>query len=171
MQQLFLVGYMGSGKSTLGKALAQNLSCTFIDLDTWIENREGISVAQLFEEKGELYFRKQEHYHLKELLQDTAPKVVALGGGTPCYHNNMELLQNAANVKTIYLNASASFLAKRLLPEKEKRPLIQHLNSESALMEFVGKHLFERLSFYQKANQSLMVEGKTVGDLVSAVTS
>ena len=171
MQQLFLVGYMGSGKSTLGKALAQNRNCTFIDLDAWIENQEGVSVAQLFEEKGELYFRKQEHYYLKKLLEDLTPKVVALGGGTPCYHNNMELLQNAANVKTIYLNASVSFLAKRLLPEKEQRPLIQHLNSESALMEFIGKHLFERLPFYQKANQSLMIEGKTVVELVNAVTS
>jgi shikimate kinase len=171
MQQLFLVGYMGSGKSTLGKVLAQNLNCPFIDLDAWIEDQEGVSVAQLFKEKGELYFRKQEHHHLKKLLEDPAPKVVALGGGTPCYYNNMELLQKASNVKTVYLNASVSFLAKRLLPEKQQRPLIQHLDSESALREFIGKHLFERLPFYQKASQSLMIEGKTVADLVSAVTS
>ena len=83
----------------------------------------------------------------------------------------MELLQKASNVKTVYLNASVSFLAKRLLPEKQQRPLIQHLDSESALREFIGKHLFERLPFYQKASQSLMIEGKTVADLVSAVTS
>ena len=171
MQQLFLIGYMGSGKSTLGKALAAYYSKPFIDLDAWIEQKEGCSLSEIFSTKGEVYFRTKEHEYLQKIINSQSPKIISLGGGTPCYHNNMELLLSASNTQIIYLSATAKFLSKRLYKEKNKRPLISHIESENSMQKFIGKHLFERLSYYQKANLILEVENKTIEALVQSIVS
>ena len=149
MVQIVLWGYMGSGKSTIGALLAKRLNCDFLDLDTYIEEREGISVATLFAGKGEVYFRKKEHEYLKELLSREASFVLALGGGTPCYSHNLAMLQ-AGSAVTVYLKVPLPVLVQRLSSQKEQRPLIRRLTI-AELPEFIGKHLFERSYFYNQA--------------------
>ena len=147
--KIVLLGYMGSGKSTVGKLLADKRSVPFIDLDTYIEDRLGMSINEIFKEKGEIFFRKQEHQLLKEILEKKEEIVLALGGGTPCYGNNMDLvLDHSAHV--FYLKLSIGELAKRLKSDKDQRPLIRHL-PDLELSEFIGKHLFERSPYYNRA--------------------
>ena len=144
-----LVGYMGSGKSTVGKALAASQGMPFTDLDDYIEQRLGQSIPEVFQTHGELFFRKKEHELLLEWLKGHDSGVLALGGGTPCYAGNMDLLlQYTPNV--IYLQMSVPALAARLREEQQQRPLVAHLSAEE-LPEFVGKHLFERAPFYARA--------------------
>lgn len=148
---LVLIGYMASGKSFIGKKLANCLKYDFVDLDDFIENQENSSVANLFKRKGELYFRKLEKFNLEKLISERRNTVISLGGGTPCYYNTMdELVKNKA-VKTIYLKVAIPVLVDRLSNEKDKRPLISHIKSDDLLTEFIGKHLFERSQYYNKA--------------------
>ena len=161
---------MGSGKSTIGKQLAQKLDLPFIDLDQYIEKQEGTSVKLLFDKKGELYFRKVEHLALKKLIADPLPQVISLGGGTPCYYNNMDLLQVSPHF-SFYLKAGIPTLAQRLKLEKESRPLIAHLTTDQDLNEFIGKHLFERSSFYQKAKETLSIDRLNVNEVVENICS
>ena len=145
------MGYMASGKSLIGKEITEILKFDFIDLDDYIEQKEQVSVKEIFNNKGEIYFRKKEHLYLKELLSQKGNYVIALGGGTPCYSDNISLLLNTKDCMTMYLKVSIPIIIKRLISEKDKRPLIAHINSEEAMLEFVGKHLFERSHFYNQA--------------------
>lgn len=149
--KIILIGYMGSGKSTIGKALGLLVNIPFVDLDSYIEEKEKQTIHDIFKTKGEVYFRKQEHFYLKELLQADGPMILSLGGGTPCFINNEKLLFNNTSYKTVYLNVSVKELADRLLIGKASRPLISHINSLEEMQEFVGKHLFERTVFYNKS--------------------
>lgn len=152
---------MASGKSTIGRILAKKLDYSFIDLDDFIEEKEKMSVADVFKTKGEIYFRKVESEYLKEIISGKSKIVLSLGGGTPCYHNNMDFIINAGNVKSIYLKASIKTLIDRLKNEKSKRPLVAHLETEDALAEFIGKHLFERGQFYNQAQRVVSTDNKT----------
>ncbi|KFB02205.1 shikimate kinase [Mangrovimonas yunxiaonensis] len=154
---IFLIGYMGSGKSTIGKQLAKVLGFGFIDLDRYIEQQEGLTVETIFAEKGELYFRKAESKHLKAVL-DLNNSVVALGGGTPCYGNNMALIKACENAKSIYLKASIKTLAARLAEAQSTRPLIAHLKTRAELEEFIAKHLFERANYYSLSDVAIAVD-------------
>lgn len=157
---------MASGKSTIGRILAKNLNYSFVDLDDFIEEREKMSVSDIFKSKGEIHFRKKESQYLNELLEISEKVVLSLGGGTPCYHNNMDVILKANNVKSIYLKASIKTLIKRLKNEKNKRPLVSHLETEEALAEFIGKHLFERRQFYNLANVLISTDDKTEKKIV-----
>ena len=168
MNSIFLVGYMGSGKSTIGKILAENKNLPFIDIDQYIEIQCGITVKKIFETKGELYFRKLERSVLLELLQKQTPSIIALGGGTPCYFDNMDKIISSPH-EVVYLNVSIPVLAERLKKEKKQRPLIAHLENDDQLTEFVGKHLFERNSFYRKAKLIIDVNQMTSEQLVGAI--
>ncbi|WAC02009.1 shikimate kinase [Lacinutrix neustonica] len=152
MKNLILLGYMASGKSFIGKKLAKRISYNFIDLDAYVEKKEQKTVKQLFDEKGELYFRKAEKKYLATLLSRDEKVVIALGGGTPCYYDTMDELVNNRAVETLYLKVSIKEIIKRVTKETAKRPLIAHLVTEEALVEFVSKHLFERSYFYNKAH-------------------
>ena len=165
MHSIFLLGYMGCGKSTLGKKLSQQLDLPFFDLDKFIEEQEGCSVADLFSAKGEIYFRKVERKALDHFIENDRPFIVALGGGTPCYFNNMESLLSSAH-KTLYFKANIPTLSSRLEVGKETRPMISHLKTMDQLNEFIGKHLFERAPFYQQAEIIVTVDGKSVEEIV-----
>jgi shikimate kinase len=166
---LFLIGYMASGKTTIGKMLSKKLGYTFIDLDDYIVSKENKTVNDIFKSKGEIYFRKRESQLLNEIIENNDDLVLSLGGGTPCYGNNLELLLNVPNTRTIYLKASIKTLAQRLIKEKKNRPLISHLDSEEELMEFIGKHLFERSQYYGKTKLVISIDDKTEQDIVDAI--
>lgn len=163
------MGYMGSGKSTIGKELATLLNYSFLDLDDYISEKENASISKVFETKGEIYFRKKETEYLKEVIESSENLVLALGGGTPCYGNNMAILTNNQNIASFYLKLSIPNLAKRLFTEREKRPLISHLKSEEDLLEFIGKHIFERVQFYNKAHFTITTDNKTKQDIFEEI--
>ncbi|TGV02963.1 shikimate kinase [Flavivirga rizhaonensis] len=163
---LVLIGYMASGKSTLGRILGKKLNYDFIDLDDYIEEKEQLSVSDIFKSKGEIYFRKKETFYLKELLDNKTNLILSLGGGTPCYSNNMDLLTNNPNVKSIYLKASIPTLVTRLKNEKSKRPLIAHIETDELLAEFIGKHLFERSQFYNLSEITITTDNKKEEDII-----
>ena len=157
--KVFLIGYMASGKSTLGKALAGALTLPFIDLDVEIERNAGVSITEIIDTKGELHFRKVESAVLKDLLEQNDTGVFALGGGTPVFYNHMDLLN--AEGETIFLDVPVGELAKRLEGDI-KRPLIQ--NKED-VAEFVAKHMFERRAYYSQAKHRIAGPSISVEEL------
>lgn len=160
---------MASGKSTLGKILAKKLKYKFVDLDELIEENEKISVSQVFKDKGEVYFRKKEALYLKELLEGTDNLVLSVGGGTPCYGLNMRDIINTPNVRSIYLKASITTLVKKLMKKKSERPLIAHIRTKEAMQEFIGKHLFERIKFYDQAEIIINIDNKTKTEVIKEI--
>jgi len=166
--KIVLLGYMGSGKSTIGKKVSELINAPLIDLDDYIVAQEEMSIASIFEIKGEIYFRLQESKYLKQLLDRKDDLVLALGGGTPCYSNNMELIKNTS--ESFYLKASIQTLCRRLIKEKEQRPLIASFN-DTQLTEFIAKHLFERRSFYQQSKYIITIDDKTIEEIAIAISS
>ncbi len=165
--KIVLIGYMGSGKTTIGKKMADKLKFDFLDLDDYIIESEGMAIRDIFKEKGELYFRKKEHEYLDEVLTTEQNLVLSTGGGTPCYGKNMEtILKNTPNA--FYLRVSIKELAQRLSKEKEYRPLIKNIPDDD-LPEFVGKHLFERSFFYSKAAHTIMCDNKEPEDIIKEI--
>lgn len=162
---------MGSGKSSLGKALAKQISVPFQDLDHYIVSKEGKSIPEIFTQKGEIYFRKIESNYLKELLDNPNSIVLALGGGTPCYANNMQLILNHPKTLSFYLKLNYLTLSNRLWYEKEQRPLIASSTSKEELEDYIRKHLFERQFFYLKANHTIDVEEKDIPTLTNELTN
>ena len=164
---IVLLGYMGCGKSTIGRRLAERLKLRFFDLDELIEEQEGQQISELFASKGELYFRKTEAEVLRSFIAENDNFVLALGGGTPCYANNMDFLLEQ-HLKTVYLKAQLKTLVERLRDQKEQRPLISSFN-ESELTEFIAKHLFERRYYYEKAGLHYPVEVNGIEQSVTAL--
>ncbi|WPO83533.1 shikimate kinase [Chryseobacterium sp. JJR-5R] len=161
-----LVGYMGSGKTHISKILSEKLNFKFIDLDKEIFQRNKLTIPEIFEKKGELYFRKLEREVLEEILAKEKNAVLSLGGGTPVYYNNMEIINS--NSKSVFLKASVGTLSERLSKQKEKRPLIAHISDEN-LPEFIAKHLFERNLFYGKAQFSVGTDHRQPEDIVDEI--
>ncbi|MBU3821422.1 shikimate kinase [Flavobacteriaceae bacterium XHP0103] len=166
---VILIGYMASGKSSVGKILAEKLKFEFIDLDDYIEMKEQDTIKHIFKKKGEIYFRKLETKYLKEILESQDNVVLSLGGGTPCYGNNMHFIRENKNAKSIYFKTSIPTLVDRLKTEKAKRPLIAHIDSDEMLVEFIGKHLFERSQFYNLAEITVTTDNKTKKQIVEDV--
>ena len=154
MTRIFLIGYMGAGKTTLGRPLAQKLGAAFCDLDECIEEHYGKTISEIFAEKGEDAFRTIERNILQEVVK-LENVVISCGGGTPCFFDNMEMM-NACG-ETVFLSASPAVLKEHLLMGKNKRPLIQGKNPEE-LENFVRQSLQGRLSFYQKAKNVINIE-------------
>lgn len=145
--KIFLIGFMGCGKSTMGKKLAVKLGYEFIDLDHQIENSIGTTIAEYFSVHGEAAFRKLESEALKT-FDYPANAVIATGGGTPCFFDNMEWM-NASGL-SVYIEMPAAALARRLEGGKEKRPLLRNLN-EAEMISFIENKLTEREVFYKRA--------------------
>lgn len=151
---------MGSGKSTIGKELSKIVGIPFYDLDQIIEETEKVTIKELFANKGEIYFRKIESLIFRNFISNTSSFILALGGGTPCYANNHEVLQQDG-VKSFYLKGSIATLTNRLSFEKEHRPLIAKL-SEEALEEYIRKHLFDRSYYYLQSKQVISIDDKSI---------
>jgi shikimate kinase len=146
--KIFLIGFMGSGKSTIGRKLARFLRYSFIDLDMLIENKAGMSIAEYFSENGEDHFRELE----RDILQKTEFEpntVIATGGGAPCYYDNMDWMNRHG--KTVYLLMEPKALANRLQNSKTERPLVKGLNGEE-LVNFIRLKLGSRETFYLESN-------------------
>ena len=166
--KIILLGYMGSGKTTIGIQLAKKLFLNFTDLDEFIEEKEQKSIKEIFEQKGEIYFRKIEHKYLKQFIKENESYVLSLGGGTPCYAGNLDLILHDKNNLSFYLRGSISTLFKRLTENKFKRPLINDL-SDNQLTEYIAKHLFERSVFYDKATYKISIDDKEVQEIVTEI--
>ena len=157
--KIVLLGYMASGKSSIGKRLSKKLSLRFIDLDDYIIEKENMSIQDVFKMKGEIYFRRIESIYLSEILCIADDFILSLGGGTPCYGNNMEEI-NRKDVISIYLQGSIPTITKRLIKKKNKRPLIASLEDDK-IPEFVAKHIFERRPFYEQAKMTIKIDNKS----------
>ncbi|AZA53520.1 shikimate kinase [Chryseobacterium sp. G0201] len=161
-----LVGYMGSGKSHISKILSEKINFKLIDLDKEISRRNKLTIPEIFEKKGEIYFRKLERETLEELLATEENLVLSLGGGTPVYYNNMEIVN--LNSKSVFLRASIQTLSERISKQKEKRPIIANISDEN-LPEFIAKHLFERNEFYSKAQFNIITDSREPEDIVNEI--
>ncbi len=145
--RIYLIGYMGSGKTTIGAKLAKKLGFQFIDIDHFIENRQRKIISKIFSEKGEEAFRLMEHKALEEvsLFENV---VISTGGGAPCFYNNMELMNKSGF--TVYLKTSPEELTKRLCISKNKRPLLKEKTSEE-IQVFIAENLEKRNHYYNQA--------------------
>jgi shikimate kinase len=146
-QKIYIIGFMGSGKSTAGKKLASLLGWTFIDLDKKIEENAGMTISEIFSQHGEDYFRNVEAYNLKDLNSFTNT-VVSTGGGTPCHEGNMDYMLETG--LTIYLKLTPGQLKSRLSGSSGERPLIKDLSSEE-LSVFIKEKLAFREEWYNRA--------------------
>ena len=162
---IVLIGYMGSGKSSVAKALSSKLKTNHIDLDKFIESSEGISISNIFKKKGEINFRKIERKYLENILKSKKYSIISLGGGTPCYFDNIEFINKFSN-NTIFLKTSIYELTERLFIEKDDRPIISHLKSKKNLNDFIAKHLFERSKFYNKSKIVIDTDKKGIEEIV-----
>ena len=167
--KVLLMGYMGSGKTAVGKKLSAKINMPFIDLDQQISLEEQREIPEIFSTSGEIYFRKKETEVLEDLITSDAAMVLGLGGGTPCYGNNLQLLKNQKDVKLIYLKASLKVLTKRLFEERSGRPLIAHLQRPEDLEDFVRKHLFERTYYYNQSDIIVDTDSKNVTEVVEDI--
>lgn len=157
----FLIGFMGSGKTYWGKIWAQQLGLDFYDLDAVIEEKEGRSIAIIFEKEGEPYFRTKETTALQQ-FSDINNAVIACGGGAACFNDNMQWMN--AHGTTVYLSASPQYILSRVKEGKNKRPLISKLN-EAELLFFIEQKLKEREPFYNQAKLILPVEDLNMNSL------
>lgn len=160
MKPIFLIGYMGAGKSAVGRALARRYGIEHIDLDWRIEQRFRTKIADMFAEIGEEGFRRRERNMLHEVM-GMEDVVVSVGGGTPCFFDNME--QMNASGQTIYLQCDVDVLVERIMRSQNKRPIVANKTKEE-LIDFVSKHLAERESFYLKAQSIWNAEGLRINN-------
>ena len=154
MTRIILIGYMGAGKTTIGKALAQELGVPFYDLDWYIETRMRRTIKQIFDEKGEDGFRRIEHNMLHEVAE-FEDVVVSCGGGTPCFYDNIDYMNSQAQV--VYLKASPEVLYEHLQMGRRVRPLLLGKSPEE-VRTFIVEQLAKREEFYTKANYTLNVD-------------
>lgn len=150
MRPVFLIGYMGCGKTTLGEELARQMNLLYIDLDEYIEHRQGLTITEIFDEMGEKRFRELETEALREVATMTSV-IVGCGGGTPCHGDNMELMNRAGT--TVWLTTSPNRITARLLlpDQKSKRPRIARLPDEAVLL-LVEAELQARTPFYSQCH-------------------
>lgn len=154
MTRIFLIGYMGAGKTTLGRALGKKLGIEFIDLDSYIENRYCQSVSQIFADKGEEGFREIERRMLHE-VGEFEDLIISTGGGTPCFFDNIEYMNNQG--ATVFLDVPVERLFIRLSIAKKKRPLIMD-KSDEELRAFIAEQLAKREPYYIKARQRFVAD-------------
>jgi shikimate kinase len=161
--KIFLIGFMGSGKTHWGRLLSKKLGLTFYDLDTVIVDQEKKSVSDIFAEKGEEYFRYKETEALDRIAGEENGFILSCGGGTPCFFNNIEFMKKSG--KVIWLNTSIDVLTERLLRERKSRPLIREVD-ESDLGRYIVRKLSERRMYYQQADVTVNEESITLDELI-----
>lgn len=163
MRPVFLIGYMGSGKSTLGRAVSALSGRQFIDLDNYIEGRYRLSVKDLFAQRGEEGFRQLERNMLHEVA-DFEDVIIACGGGTPCFYDNMRYMNEHGT--TVFLDTSLDKLHARLMRGRHKRPLIAD-KSDEELRQFIIDALAGRMPYYSQAQVSFSADKLECRDEVS----
>ncbi|HUS03560.1 MAG TPA: shikimate kinase [Chitinophagaceae bacterium] len=153
-QRIFLIGFMGSGKNYWGKLWSENAGFEFVDIDELIEREKEKTIAEIFAEDGEDHFRNLETIALRS-LGNKSNIIIASGGGTPCFNDNISWMNE--NGTSVYLQSSPENILKRLVSEKEKRPLIKNLQDEELLF-YITEKIKEREFFYSKAEIILKVD-------------
>lgn len=164
--KIYLIGFMGSGKSHWGKLLSSRLTLPFFDLDKQITEEEGKSIVEIFEQKGEEYFRMAEKETLYILTESHESFVMACGGGTPCFFNNIDYMNN--NGITVWLNTRMDVLFNRLLDEKDARPLLRSL-TDAQLKQYILKKFSERRIYYEQANLVVEESEASVDSLIQHI--
>jgi len=162
---IYLIGYMGSGKTTLAKKLSKQLQLPFLDTDFEIEKKKKKSVSDIFKDEGELHFRMLETKFLTQIKNNA---IVACGGGIPMHNDNMSII-NKKGI-SIYLKASANYLANRLKNAKQDRPLIANVADEK-LENYIKEELQKRSSFYALSHHTININKKTKKDLLGEINT
>lgn len=163
--QVFLIGFMGSGKSTLGKLLAQELTYNFVDSDMEIEQNEGIPISKIFEEKGEGYFRVCEKQFVDN-LDIQSDTIISCGGGLPCFNDLISYLKKKGQV--VYLKLSVESLVSRLKNDTVNRPILAGLN-ESELIQKIQSQMIQREPIYLEADFIFEMDGLTLKESLEKV--
>ena len=163
---IVLLGYMGCGKTTVGIRLSKLINKKFIDLDQFIELTYNQKIQDIFLNQGEVYFRKIESKCLSTLMLKYNNAVISLGGGTICYSNNLELINNS---NSFYLKYSIANLSERLLKINSTRPILSTINDHDKMIDFVSKHLFERNYYYNQASKVIDCDLKDQDEIASEI--
>ena len=164
--RVYLIGYMGCGKSRLGRLLSEHMGVQFVDMDDYIEERNCKTVPQLFADHGEDGFRERERKALEELAEFT-DVIVATGGGAPCFFDNIDLMNKTG--KTIFLNIDPAILADRLMNSKTERPLIKGKSREE-LVAFIDETLRKRKQFYSQAQFEITEPDLSLGRIQEMIS-
>lgn len=164
--KIFITGYMGAGKSSTGRKVARRLGYEFIDMDDEFESAHGVRLPEYLLKKGEDLFREKERRLLEEICSRKGDFVISTGGGTPCFYDNMELI-NRSGI-SVYLDMHPKSLAVRLEEAKDERPLLKGLGGER-LIDKIRAHLEERKPFYEKAHMTVKGESLKFEELLEKI--
>ena len=164
--KIFLIGFMGSGKTHWGKALAEKLQLPFYDLDKIITDTQGKSITEIFAEQGEEHFRLLERDLLHDIVEKHPAIVLSCGGGTPCFFNNIDFMKKEGTV--VWLNSSIEALTERLKKEKNQRPLIKEISDED-LRSYILKKMNDRRLYYEQADVHVVEETVTLDSLIQQI--
>lgn len=164
--RVFLIGFMGSGKSHWGRLLSQRLQLPYYDLDALIVESAGKPITSIFEEEGEEYFRLLEKDLLEDVIRENPSLVLSCGGGTPCFFNNIELMKKEGTV--VWLNTETNTLLTRLQKEKGKRPLIKDI-SEADLRSYILKKINDRRIYYEQADLHIEEDRTNLEELIQLI--
>lgn len=164
--RIFLIGFMGSGKSHWGRLLSQRLQLPYYDLDALIVESAGKPITSIFEEEGEEYFRLLEKDLLEDVIRENPSLVLSCGGGTPCFFNNIELMKKEGLV--VWLNTETNTLLARLQKEKAKRPLIKDI-SEAELRSYILKKINDRRIYYEQADLHIEEDKINLEELIQLI--
>lgn len=165
MQRIFLIGFMGAGKTTVGKELSALMNCSFVDLDQYIEQRYRKTIREIFAEKGETFFRDIEQKMLREVAE-FEDVVISTGGGTPCYHHNMSYMNEKGT--TVYLKVSNRELVRRISRNQSTRPVLKDFTGDE-LTQFVEETIAKRSEFYEQAHVIFEMEAKDIASDTSTL--
>lgn len=175
---VFLIGFMGSGKSFYAKGLSEYLHVPFVDLDQFIEEEQTISINEIFEKMGESAFRNLESVAIKQVYADLLSRtageqdknrilgIISCGGGTPCFNENMEWMNKHG--LTIWINPAEEIIWERLIKERQTRPLVASL-AEDKLRDFIHQKLLERKPYYEKARSVISQPDITISEFVNTI--
>jgi shikimate kinase len=164
--KIYLIGFMGSGKTYRGRQLSEKLGIPFFDLDEQIVNHEGKTINEIFENSGEEYFRLVEKDLLHIITESHDSMVMACGGGTPCYFNNIEYMKRSGT--TVWLNTPLDVLGARLLKEKDHRPLLKDLSADQ-LKAYIIKKFADRKIYYEQASVVVDDSGLELEELIQKI--
>jgi shikimate kinase len=165
---IVLLGYMGCGKTTVGKIISKITAKKFIDLDSYIESTYNQTISEIFSSKGEIYFRKIESDSLKLIMSKYDNIILSLGGGTPCYSNNLALIKDS---KSFFLKYSIKVLSKRLINNKSSRPILSDFNNFNSMNDYIAKHLFERNHYYNQASNVIHCDFKYEKEIANEIVN